>query len=331
MIIITKRICLMKSMGMVRKALFILTGMVLVCSCGGGSNDEPVDVSKSYITVTPTVDMLGSGDTKDVEINANCGWRITNNSSDWLTVNPMEGEGNKTVTVTAGKNTTGSLRTAVLTITGGGIERKVTINQNLPDEELTVYPSELNFKAIGETLTLNIVSNGNWSIEVPDWCSVSKSSGFSNAELQVTATKNQTANKRDGELVVKGEYVERKVTVHQDVADLATIRGSSVANITASTAQLTFSFDSVLPVTTWGACYSTTNNSPTLTDQHVDKSGSELSATVSIGLQNLSRATRYYVRAYCTSVVGTQYGETLEFTTLDNIPDIGDNITPSTN
>lgn len=304
--------------------------MVLTMSaCSGSSESEPVDVSKSFINVTPTVDMLGNGDTKDVDIRANCSWTIANSSTEWLTVNPASGSGEGRVTLTAGKNTTGHQRTAVLTIAGGGIERKLTVNQNIPDEELTVNPTEMMFKVEGETKTLNIVSNGNWSIEKPEWCMVSKTAGFGNAELQVTVSLNESADERTADLVVRGDVAQRVVHLQQAVAEKAVISSCEMVNITASSADVNIAFSSVLPATAWGVCYSVTNSQPTLDDDHVDCSGDDKSGSVKVTLKGLKRNTHYYVRPYVTTVVGTQLGAMIEFTTLDDVPGGDDNVLPS--
>lgn len=310
-----------------KQVFYILICTLLLAACGGSDSPE-VDVKKDYINVTPTVDLLGAGDTKDLSVTANCAWTVANNATDWLTVNPMSGNGNGQITLSAGKNTTGKVRTAVIMIDGGGVKRSVTVSQNLPDEELTVSPMELSFVVDGGAHTLNIVSNGNWSIEAPGWCPVSKSSGFGNSEVTVTAKKNTTAEKREGKLIVKGEVAEREVLLQQEVADLPTITSCNVGKLTATTAEILFKFSSVLPVTSYGACFSATNHEPTMADTHVDKTNSSESADVSVALSGLKRNTYYFVRAYATSAVGTQYGPVIEFSTLDNVPGSDDNVPP---
>ena len=47
----------------------------------------------------------------------------------WLTVNPVSGTGNETLTATYTENTTTSQRVGTITVTGGGITRTVTVTQ----------------------------------------------------------------------------------------------------------------------------------------------------------------------------------------------------------
>ena len=66
-------------------------------------------------------------------------------------------------------------------------------------------------------------------------------------------------------------------------------------------------------VTERGVCWSTSNQSPTLTDNHTS-SGSG-SGNFTSNLTGLTQNTTYYVRAYATSSEGTVYGQTKQFTT----------------
>ena len=66
-------------------------------------------------------------------------------------------------------------------------------------------------------------------------------------------------------------------------------------------------------VTERGVCWSTSNQSPTLSDSHTS-SGSG-SGVFTSNLTGLTQNTTYYVRAYATSSEGTAYGETKQFKT----------------
>lgn len=110
--------------------IVLLLSLAVVWACGGGddSGDEP-NISKDFVNVTPNVELLGDGQTVEINIQANCDWTITKDA-DWLSVIPSSGNGSQRVSITAGKNTTGSQRLAVLTVKGESVPaRMVTVTQ----------------------------------------------------------------------------------------------------------------------------------------------------------------------------------------------------------
>ena len=109
--------------------LYISILMSVACSCSSGDDLDDITMSKDYISVTQSVDIPGDGGEAQLQVNASCSWSISSNA-EWLTIEPTSGENNASITVSAGKNTTGSTRTATLTVKGGtSLTRTVTINQ----------------------------------------------------------------------------------------------------------------------------------------------------------------------------------------------------------
>jgi pectin methylesterase-like acyl-CoA thioesterase len=72
-------------------------------------------------------------------------------------------------------------------------------------------------------------------------------------------------------------------------------------------------------VTVRGVCYNTTGN-PTINDK-ISTSGTGI-GTYSCSLVELTKNTKYYVRAYATNSTGTGYGEVKEFTTQSPAVDV---------
>ena len=186
---------------------FLMVFVLLACD---GDDDNAPDISKDYLNVAPNMELLGGGDTKELTITANCSWTIIKNS-DWLTVNPMAGNNSQSVLVTAGKNTTGVDRVAVLTIKGGTLPAKnVTITQQKSSDSpapitLSASTSSLTFENSGGTQTFTITSNTSWSISASSWCTVSPSSGKDNASISVTVTENSQTEERTGQIVINGD------------------------------------------------------------------------------------------------------------------------------
>ena len=190
--------------------------LLLVCvACGGGDDaggGGTPDINKDYLNVTPSVELLGDGQTTDITINANCSWAISKDA-DWLTVTPMSGSNTQTVTIAAMKNSTGSDRMAILTVQGGTAPtRKVTVTQKASSDTpaqkyMSVNTTSLEYEKDGGNQSIVISSNTNWSITCPDWCTLSTKSGSGNATITITVGKNEKTEQRDGQIVVSGEGV----------------------------------------------------------------------------------------------------------------------------
>lgn len=76
---------------------------------------------------------------------------------------------------------------------------------------------------------------------------------------------------------------------------------------------------STSPVTSYGFCWNTTG-SPTIADNKIDKGTINAAGTFSNTLSNLTEGTTYYVRAFVTDSLGTQYGKQVSFTS-QSIPE----------
>lgn len=204
----------------------IVTLLLMACGGGDGSGEEPF-VSKDYINVAPNLQLLGDGQETELKITANCSWKISNPAS-WLTVTPSSGTNNETVRVSAGKNSTGEDRTAILTIQGGNAPtRSVVVSQSKGSEDpivktLSTNLSSLSFEAKEGSKTFTISSNTNWTISKPDWCTLSSSSGNGNADIVVTASDNPSKEQRSGQIVISGEGLSSvTISVSQKGKDIS--------------------------------------------------------------------------------------------------------------
>ena len=73
------------------------------------------------------------------------------------------------------------------------------------------------------------------------------------------------------------------------------------------------------PVLDYGICYSSTNSNPTIEDNSSTSLMSAVTNVSSYTLTNLTKNTKYFVRAYATNKGGTAYSETKSIFTNTNI------------
>ncbi|WP_412561838.1 polysaccharide lyase family 7 protein [Winogradskyella sp. MIT101101] len=87
-----------------------------------------------------------------------------------------------------------------------------TLNLNL--SSLTTFPAN------GETQSVNVISNINWSVaESVNWITTSPSSGTNNGSINISVQANSSSNSRTGIVTVSGGNISRDVTIIQAAAD----------------------------------------------------------------------------------------------------------------
>ena len=98
-----------------------------------------------------------------------------------------------------------------------------------------------------------------------------------------------------------------------------------VEDVTANTAEIRINIRSGSDITERGVVYSSSNEDPERSGSrnHTQKTFGTTGEAV-VMLQDLSRNTKYYARAYATNRHGTSYGDVVEFTTDSNefIPNV---------
>ncbi len=89
-----------------------------------------------------------------------------------------------------------------------------------PTPALQVSPAQIEMESAGGDKDINVTANINWTVSsgASDWCTVSPASGSNNGSFKVTVKPNTTLSARETEITVKGENLEKKITVTQDAA-----------------------------------------------------------------------------------------------------------------
>ena len=114
------------------KRLLLLAVLFAAFACGGSNNNEPVVPSTvpSISLSTTLVTMDAAGTAQSVTLSSNVPWSATVSES-WLSVSPLSGSGNATLTVSAQANE-GPSRSATVTVKDneGKIPRSFDVTQN---------------------------------------------------------------------------------------------------------------------------------------------------------------------------------------------------------
>lgn len=104
-----------------------------------------------------------------------------------------------------------------------------------PTPALQVSPAQMEMESAGGDKDVNVTANINWTVSsgASDWCSVSPASGSNNGSFKVTVKPNTTLSARETEITVKGENLEKKITVTQDPASKEELLTGSTWEITS--------------------------------------------------------------------------------------------------
>ena len=290
-------------------------------------NAESLSLSVASLNFT------NAASSQTVTVTGNTQWSIVEDD-EWVTCSPRSSsKESEVVTVSVKANTDESQRTKVITFKGvGGMTKQLEVRQDGRPTDFSVTPTNIAAEATASTVQFSIIGEARWSVKSNEgWATLSSVTGEGSKTIDVALTDNTTEAMRTAQITVSSSSKSETVTITQTAGarpSMGDISTSSVVSVGQSTATLSFAYTSMFPVTEYGVCYSTTNNSPDISAPHVSLSGNALQGTPTISITGLTPGTTYYVRAYATSAVGTQYSNAITFTTIGDWPGGGDNTPP---
>jgi ABC-type molybdenum transport system ATPase subunit/photorepair protein PhrA len=174
--------------------------------------------AQAILSVSPnTLNIAAAnGSTASFNVTSNINWTVASNQT-WLSVNPSNGSGNGTVTLTAEANPTISARTATVTLSGKDVKSQtVTVTQSPGEAILTVSPANIDIAPTAGDTTITITSNTDWTVASNQtWLSVNPSNGSGNGTVTLTAEAN-TTSARNAIVTISGKGVNSQtISVHQ--------------------------------------------------------------------------------------------------------------------
>ena len=158
---------------------------------------KPVDVSFAVATQ----EMEAAGGSVEVALNSNGEWTIES-TAEWLTVSPMSGSGNATLTLTAQANATEDSRSAQIKAITKDNAATMNLTQNALEYYLTVSPKVIQCGSNGGEFTVSVSSNVDWEVGLPQWISSTVTHGSDNATVTLTVMPidGEMADSREGDV-----------------------------------------------------------------------------------------------------------------------------------
>ena len=193
-----------------KKTLSMLAIMsaVLVSCTKSEINQEGDNPKESYLNVYYDDIVFPSKGGEDYfDIESNTDW-IISNTSDWLTIEPMEGNGNASITLTAAASDVYDDRNTVITVKAGDKTETFTVTQKYA-EALLVTKSKFDIPQEGGDFTIEIQSNISYKIQIDldsqSWISEApQSKALTTYTHTFSVESNPNTTKRDGSIEIIG-------------------------------------------------------------------------------------------------------------------------------
>ncbi len=230
-----------------REAIIIINGNCL------SQTIEVYQDGTAHLTVDRTnLRYNPSGGSMKVNIISNIDWDVeVVGGGDWLTVTPLSGKGDGSLTVTVAKYSSPTLepREATIIVSGSGLTQSIEVFGGGPCGYLTVDRTNLRYNPSGGSMKVNITSNIDWDVEVVgggDWLTVTPLSGKGDGSLTVTVAEysSPTLEPREATITVSGSHLTHTIEVYQSgygylMVDTTDMRfnpsgGSMTVNVTSN-------------------------------------------------------------------------------------------------
>ena len=236
----------------------------VVVSYDNGNKSKTIEVSQYGIilSVVPTsVRIAMDGTVSDViRITYNYMYSL-NTEINWLTYStspayyPMDGSNEvRTVELTITPISVGVNRSGTLRFVQGNVVRTVEVNQE--GYVFHVTPQSLSFASTGQTKTVTVSGNTDWSVSYkPNWITISPSAGTSGVQtVNITATANVDDTRNDyATFIYANSAGTRTVSLTQDSA---LIVSPSILNYPLEGGNRTLKVTSLVPFYISGSTFS---------------------------------------------------------------------------
>ena len=179
---------------------------------------KPVEVSFD----TTTQEINAQGGSVEIVLKSNGDWTI-NPTAEWIAVSPMSGKGDATLTLTVEANTTGEDRSTQIKATTKDNTATLVVTQGAqspqPQYYLNVSPKNYRCGGAGGEFTVEVSSNLDWNVTVPQWitCSVTEGSNDATVTLTVSPIEDEKIEMREADVLFESSLTSDKVHVVQTV------------------------------------------------------------------------------------------------------------------
>ena len=192
----------------------------------GEGFSETVTVTQAQtavLTLSTTEQNFDSeGGTFEVEVEHSVDYDVKI-SDDWVTQIESRAVETSTLHFAVAENTTYGERKATITIKGGDITETITVVQTQNSAIILSTPT-VNLPQAGGAFTVKLKANIDYEYEIKvDWIKSIETRALTEHSLRFEAEANPSYDKRDGEIIIKGDGFSETVTVTQAQTNVITL------------------------------------------------------------------------------------------------------------
>ena len=175
-------------------------------------------IEVSFENTTQEIDSQGGS--MEIGLKSNGDWTIES-TAEWLSISPLSGKGDATLTFTAEANPTEESRMAVVRAITKDNASVLTLTQEggAPEEYIDVTPREIISDSEGGEFVVVLTTNVDWSVSAPNWisCSPAEGSGDARITLTVNPIDGDFSVSREADVIFGNLNISEKVHVVQTV------------------------------------------------------------------------------------------------------------------
>ena len=180
-----------------------------------------VELSDLSVTANKLDVSASVGSSVTVDVISDDDWAVSSDQS-WLSVTPLSGKGNATITFTTLANTSNTTRIATVTIAGeNSIPQEIILTQAAASVTITVSQNTVSVAKEGNSVaSVTVTSNTSWTASSDqEWLAISPSSGTGDGTLQFRVAANPLATMRTAIVTISAAGATTKtIIVTQDAA-----------------------------------------------------------------------------------------------------------------
>lgn len=190
------------------KKILTLLAIALASLTSCKPDEEEITPYEVYLNVYyDDIVFPSDGGDDSFEIESNGDWVITNDA-DWLTIEPSEGKGSCSITLTASASDLYDDRNTVITVYAGDKTETFTVTQKY-SEALLVTKNKFDIPQEGGELTIEVQSNISYDIVIDEDCQLWITEAPSSKALNTythtfSVASNQDTTKREGSIEIVG-------------------------------------------------------------------------------------------------------------------------------
>ncbi len=190
------------------KKILTLLAIALAALTSCKPDEEEISPSEVYLNVYyDDIVFPSDGGEDSFEIESNGDWVIANDA-DWLTIDPSEGKGSCSITLTASASDLYDDRNTVITVKAGDKTETFTVTQKYA-EALLVTKNKFDIPQEGGEFTVEVQSNISYDIVIDDDCQswiseVPQSKALNTYTHTFSVEDNQDTTKREGSIEIVG-------------------------------------------------------------------------------------------------------------------------------